>query len=89
MSTPTLSRNGGALRPFVTCSAKHKHCSRFHAALVRGYQVERERQEIALEAITGGHSGDREHWAATGGRLIDFKQWLIAHRQPRRESHVA
>lgn len=65
------------------CSPRHKSCSPAHADLVRGYQAERWRQELALELATGGYLGDIEHWIAKGGRLIDFKAWLVAHKERR------
>lgn len=82
MTSRVVRPGAGPRRVFVKCSAKHKQCSPFHAAIVRGYQAERERQETELEAVTGGYRGDREHWAAQGGRLINFKQWLISNKQP-------
>jgi hypothetical protein len=67
---------------FTPCSPHHKHCSPSHADLVRSYRAERERQEINVEAITGGYAEDYEHWKAKGGNMIDFGRWLKAHRQP-------
>lgn len=48
--------------------------------MVREYQREREREETALEAVTGAYAGDVEHFKAKGGQLITFKQWLKGHR---------
>lgn len=61
---------------FVACSSRHRHCSPAHSRLVNDYRLERERQEMALEAVTGGYSGDHRFWRATGGHLIDFHEWL-------------
>jgi hypothetical protein len=67
---------------FVPCSAKHKHCTKAHSELVWGYRVERRRQELDLEAITGGYAADKADYLARGGRpLITFKQWLAAHKR--------
>lgn len=61
---------------FIPCSPRHKSCSPAHAELVNDYQAERYRQEIALEAVTGGYEADYEHWRAKGGKLITFAEWL-------------
>jgi hypothetical protein len=66
---------------FTPCSPRHRSCSPAHSALVEDYRSERHRQEIALEAITGGHIADKQHWEAKGGKLIDFADWLKAHKQ--------
>lgn len=65
---------------FTPCSPRHKSCNPFHADMVREYQREREREETALEAVTGAYAGDVEHFKAKGGQLITFKQWLKGHR---------
>lgn len=64
---------------FVPCSAKHKHCSPAHAALVRGYRDERWRQEVENESILN-NPGDLKHAKENGFRLINFKDWLIANK---------
>jgi hypothetical protein len=64
------------------CSKKHeKHCSSSHADLVRSYRLERHRQEVAHEALTGGYAGDRELARANGVSLITFGAWLKANRR--------
>jgi hypothetical protein len=66
---------------FAPCSRRHRSCSPAHADLVSNYRIERHRQEVALETITGGHEHDKEHWKAKGGKLIDFRTWLKAHKR--------
>lgn len=66
---------------FTPCSAKHKSCSPAHAAMVRSYREERQRQEQELENMTGNGRGEREHWKHHGGKLIDFKSWLIGNKR--------
>lgn len=71
------------------CSAKHeKHCSRWHADLVLGYRLERYRQEVAHEGLTGGHTGDAAHVKAQGHALVTFSDWLKANRRERRPDDV-
>lgn len=65
---------------FVPCSRHHKSCSKYHADLVRGYQEERERQETANEMILTNES-EKQIWKENGNFLINFKTWLIGHRQ--------
>lgn len=66
---------------FTPCSSRHKSCSPAHAELVADYRVERWRQEVELEGVTGNYAGDIEHWKSKGGKLIDFRQWLISHKR--------
>ena len=66
---------------FTPCSPRHRSCSKAHAELVESYRSERHRQEVALEGVTNGHAQDYEHWKAKGGKLIDFGQWLKAHKR--------
>lgn len=61
---------------FVACSPRHHHCSPSHSRLVSDYRLERERQIVALESVTGGYVGDYRFWREQGGRLIDFRDWL-------------
>lgn len=64
----------------LPCSPRHgKYCSMAHSALVRDYREERERQETANETVLSMR-GETEYWKATGGQLIDFKAWLLAHK---------
>lgn len=72
---------------FVACSPKHKSCSAAHSALVQGYRDERHRQEVQLEGWTGGYVGDVIQWMAKGGKLIDFRDWLKAHRRDHDNEH--
>lgn len=65
---------------FTPCSTKHKSCSPAHADLVNNYRIERHRQEVIQEDITGAYPGDIEHWKAKGGKLISFRSWLKAHK---------
>jgi hypothetical protein len=65
---------------FTPCSKRHKACSPAHAALVESYRVERWRQERVFEKQTGGYPGDMAHAKARGHRLIDFRDWLKAHK---------
>jgi hypothetical protein len=67
----------------IPCSPKHKkHCSRWHFELVQGYRLERHRQEIQHEAVTGGYAGDAAHARATGHtQPITFQDWLKANRR--------
>lgn len=65
---------------FTPCSSKHKSCSPAHAALVESYRVERWRQERLQESATGNYPGDIAHAKAKGHSLIDFRQWLKAHK---------
>ena len=67
---------------FVPVSIKHKSCSPAHAALVRGYREERERQLQLFEAETNGYEGDKKIWKENH-TLINFKTWLIANRTNR------
>ena len=71
-------------RTFTPCSPRHRSCSPAHAGLVESYRLERWRQEHQLEGITGGHAEDYEHWKAKGGKLIDFRGWLKAHKRIQR-----
>lgn len=66
---------------FTPCSIKHKSCSPAHADLVSNYRIERHRQEVYLEQVTGAHGGDIAHWKGKGGKLIDFGAWLKAHKR--------
>lgn len=69
---------------FTPCSPRHvPFCSPAHADLVRSYQQERERQETANEMILTS-KGEREHWKANGGKLIDFGTWLRANKRSTR-----
>jgi hypothetical protein len=65
---------------FTPCSPRHKSCSPTHAAMVWEYRAERARQEVRLEAVTGGYIADHDHWKAKGGKLISFGDWLKAHK---------
>lgn len=68
---------------FLPCSAKHKGCTKAHSDLVWSYRAERRRQELKLEAITGGYKADRELYFAQGGApLITFKAWITSSRKP-------
>lgn len=64
---------------FTPCSPRHKSCSPAHAALIRGYIEERQRQELALEEQIDG-PGERQLWKENGGKLIGFYDWLKAHK---------
>jgi hypothetical protein len=75
-----MSRRKWAVGSFVPCSPRHHHCSPAHAALVRGYREERERQETANETVLTAR-GEREFWKANGGKLITFKTWLKANKK--------
>lgn len=68
------------MKSFTPCTPTHTACSPAHADLVRSYRIERHRQEVQLELITGGHRADREHWKAKGGKLITFAEWLALHK---------
>ena len=62
------------------CSPRHgKFCSMSHAELVRDYREERERQETENE-MTLINPGELKLWKENGGKLIDFKAWLLAHK---------
>lgn len=63
----------------MPCSLRHKQCSRWHSELVESYRVERHRQEVEFEGLTGGYAGDQEHARAKGHSLITFGDWLKAH----------
>lgn len=65
---------------FTPCSPRHRSCSPAHAELVDGYRLERERQQAQLDRFTGAYDSDVAHWKAMGGKLIDFRVWLKAHR---------
>lgn len=67
---------------FVPCSPRHERfCSPAHAALVRGYVEERQRQEIAHDGLWNAYgTGEYEDWRENGGKLIDFRTWLRAHK---------
>lgn len=66
---------------FTPCSPRHRSCSPAHAELVESYRDERFRQEVQLEKRTGGYAGDIAHAKAKGYKLIDFRQWLRAHKR--------
>ena len=53
---------------------------RAHSDLVWAYRAERERQETAHE-ITLTAKGEKHHWKANGGKLINFKDWLKANKR--------
>ncbi|ACI12476.1 gp60 [Mycobacterium phage Konstantine] len=61
------------------CSPRHRHCSMAHAELVRDYRAERERQETEQEMILSS-PGERKRWEENGGRLINFQDWILAHK---------
>ena len=66
-------------RPSCTLGEKARRhaCSRWHRDLVEAYRAERERQESALEALTGGYAADYALYVAQGGRpLVTFREWL-------------
>lgn len=65
---------------FTPCSPRHRSCSPAHAALVRGYREERERQESLFEEHTGAYRADEEHAKAKGHTMIDFHVWLRANK---------
>lgn len=46
-----------------------------HRALVMAYRVERHRQEMAREAVTGGYATE----LAEHPPLITFAEWLTQH----------
>jgi hypothetical protein len=62
--------------PVVPRSPDHDHCTPHHRDVVDRYRDERARQELELEAITGGYPGDLEHWRQNGGQLTTFQTWL-------------
>lgn len=66
---------------FTPCSPRHKSCSPAHAELVESYRNERWRQEQQQEASTGNYAGDIAHAKAKGHKLIDFGDWLKAHKR--------
>lgn len=61
----------------MPCSPGMAKCRRgcLHRAFVRDYQVERNRQEVAREAITGGYATEE----ADHPPLVTFKTWLVDH----------
>jgi hypothetical protein len=65
---------------FIPCSPRHKSCSPAHAELVESYRIERHRQEVELEAATGGYAGDIAFYKATNGWIVSFGDWLKAHK---------
>jgi hypothetical protein len=65
---------------FVPCSPRHHHCSPAHAALVAGYRLARYDEEIRHEAILS-NPGDKKIWKENGGKLINFKDWLIGNKR--------
>jgi len=64
---------------FTPCSVRHKSCSPAHAALVRGYREERERQETLNEMVLS-NPAELKIWKENGNRLITFKDWLIGNK---------
>lgn len=71
--------------PALPCSSKHgKFCSIAHADLVQTYRDERYRQEIENES-TLENPGEKQIWKENGGKLINFQEWLIAHKGRNRE----
>lgn len=62
-----------------TDPARRHACSWWHAELVRSYRAERERQEAALEQLTGGYPADEQlHRDRAGARPVTFRDWLLA-----------
>lgn len=70
-----------AVGSFVPCSPRHHHCSPSHAAMVRGYREERERQETQAEPYLCNGEGELKRWKENGNTLITFKTWLKAHKK--------
>lgn len=64
----------------VPCSERHPGCTTHHRNLVDGYRDQRHREELAVEAETGGYAGDLAHWRAMGGNLTTFAAWLRTNR---------
>lgn len=58
------------------CSPNHPDCTVHHRDLVDGYRDQREREERAVEDLTGNHDGDRRLWKENGGRFTTFTDWL-------------
>src|SRR6201995_4086174 len=83
-----MSKRRWPVGSFVPCSPRHHHCSPAHAALVRGYREERERQETANEMILT-NKAERELWKANGGSLITFKTWLIENKTKTNRSQMS
>lgn len=70
--------------PNYRCVTHHVQCSHTHAAQVRDYRAERQRQVTEMEESqdTYGYTTEVAEYKRTHG-LITFKEWLIgqAHRQ--------
>lgn len=66
------------VRKPAPCSPKHDDCTRHHRELVDGYHDQRYREELQQEAETGLNRGDLELWAANGGHLTTFADWLTS-----------
>lgn len=46
-------------------------------SVIDDYRIERHRQEVELEGLTGGHPADIKDYFDRGGKpLINYKQWL-------------
>ncbi|UOW93433.1 hypothetical protein SEA_LABELLE_70 [Mycobacterium phage Labelle] len=65
---------------FVPCSPKHKNCSPAHAALVRDYRAERERQEVLNDRILNNRE-EKRIWFENFNRLVTFRDWLLWHKE--------
>jgi hypothetical protein len=66
----------------LRCAPGHKGCTPAHRDLVANYRVERHRQEVEFEGMTGGHAADAEFLKAKGHKLTTFFDWLRAHTTP-------
>jgi hypothetical protein len=67
---------------FTPCSTRHKSCSPAHADLVTGYRLARYNDEIRHEALLDSRNvGERALAKENGHKLIDFQQWLKAHKR--------
>lgn len=66
----------------MSCSPKHKSCSRWHSDLVARYRDERQRQHDAREEFLGmfNREGMERIWRENNNSLITFGEWLRQNR---------
>lgn len=68
------------------CAKGHKGCTAAHRDLVNSYRVERHRQEVEQEGLTGGHQSDLDYLKAKGHKIITFADWLRHHVRQEQEA---
>lgn len=56
-----------------------------HRRKVQEYRVERVRQEMVADSVSGGHETEYLEYLERHGPLITFKQWLIDTATPEQE----